>query len=91
MVDIDDELQRLFLESAREQLDLIGSALEADDADGVSRGAHSLKGSAGMCDAPSLHELAQSVEAYATAGQLGAVSALLERMETALASHIVEG
>ncbi|HMB91168.1 MAG TPA: response regulator [Rhodothermales bacterium] len=79
-----EELRSLFLASAREQLDLIKTALAANDSAGVYRGAHSLKGSAGMVEADALQRLAATVEQRADSGHLAKVPPLLEQMEAVL-------
>jgi CheY-like chemotaxis protein/HPt (histidine-containing phosphotransfer) domain-containing protein/HAMP domain-containing protein len=79
------EVIELFPEESRGQLDAIRLAVDAADAEGVTRNAHSLKGAAKLFGAPALVELAFEVEELGRAGRLAEVPGRLDalRVETA--------
>lgn len=79
--DYESVLLRLFIMTTYEQLEVMRHAYETSELEGIVQGAHSIKGSAGMCGAKDLAEYAMQVEACCTpSGTLADVGPLLEQM-----------
>jgi HPt (histidine-containing phosphotransfer) domain-containing protein len=78
------EVIDLFLEDGPQLLSVIRQALVRGDADGVRRGAHALKGSAGNFGASALVAIARQVEMHAAAFNLEALADRLQALETQL-------
>jgi CheY-like chemotaxis protein len=74
-----EEVIQLFPEESRRQLEAIRVALEAADAEAVTRGAHSLKGSAKLFGASTLVDAALAVE---TLGREGRLEEVAQRLGT---------
>ncbi len=71
----------LFAQQARERLALARTALNTGDADGARRAFHSLKSSTGQLGATAAARLCAEGEALARAGNIGALSAVLDALE----------
>lgn len=70
------QMIRLFLENAEKRLTQIEAGFAGNDIEGVERGAHSLKSSAGNVGAVTVSRLAQQMEDHATAGKMESARAL---------------
>lgn len=84
------EVIDLFLEDGPQLLTTIQEALARGDADGVRRGAHALKGSAGNFGASTLVAVAHQVEMHAATGSLGSLAERLPALETELSELSTE-
>jgi len=84
------EVIDLFLEDGQQLLTTIQEALARGDADGVRRGAHALKGSAGNFGASTLVAVAHQIEMNALAGSLGSLADRLPTLETELTALSAE-
>jgi CheY-like chemotaxis protein len=76
------EVIGLFPEESQRQLDALRTALDAEDAAGVTRNAHSLKGAAKLFGAPALVAIALEVEELGREGRLAEVPGRLESLRT---------
>jgi CheY-like chemotaxis protein len=74
------EVIGLFPEESRRQLEALRAALDAADAEGVTRNAHSLKGAAKLFGAPALVALALEVEELGREGRLAEASGRLDSL-----------
>jgi two-component system sensor histidine kinase/response regulator len=81
----DEELIRLvvdgFLEDLPRQITALKAALEARDAPGVERQAHTLKGASANVGGERLREVAYEMEQAARAGDLNAAGIYLAELE----------
>ena len=84
------EVIDLFLEDGPQLLSTIQEALARGDADGVRRGAHALKGSAGNFGASTLVAIAHQMEIHAAAGSPDALADLLQALKTELSELSAE-
>ena len=84
------EVIDLFLEDAPQLLSTIREAVGRGDADGVRRGAHALKGSAGNFGASTLVAIAHQMEMHAAAGGPDAPGDHLPALETELSELSAE-
>jgi PAS domain S-box-containing protein len=75
------ELIESFLTRAPGNLTSLREAVEADDADGIQRGAHHLKGSSGNIGAARITALCAELEAMGRSGDVGEASTLLAKLE----------
>jgi CheY-like chemotaxis protein/HAMP domain-containing protein len=82
------EVIELFPEESRRQLDAIRLAVDAADAEGITRNAHSLKGAAKLFGAPALVEVAFEVEELGREGRLAEVPKRLDVLGTETARLI---
>jgi len=78
------ELAGLFREDTRRGLQDAARALRKQDAPGVARAAHALKGSSGQLGAARTEAISAELEALAESGELGSAKDLLRRLETAV-------
>ncbi len=78
------ELIELFLQDYPRLLDEVRGALARNDADGLSRNAHALKGSASNFGAKPVCAAAQALEALGKSGNLDGADDLLGRLEMEL-------
>jgi HPt (histidine-containing phosphotransfer) domain-containing protein len=74
------ELLALFVDSCRNDLEQMSTALAAEDARGVSEAAHSIKGAAGNMRFEQLYEMARSIEEDARQRILDGVQARIEQI-----------
>jgi PAS domain S-box-containing protein len=81
----DEELLKVvilaFLEDLPKQFEALKAFLEAGDAPGAERQAHTIKGAAGSIGGEALREAASEIEKAGRAGNLQAVSALMPELE----------
>ncbi|MDQ3656736.1 MAG: response regulator, partial [Chloroflexota bacterium] len=75
------ELMESYLTRAPGNLTSIRQAVEADDADGIQRSAHHLKGSSGNIGASRIAALCADLEAMGRSGDIGGASGLLALLE----------
>ena len=78
----DDSLADEFGDDARELLRAIRTSLDANDAEGVRRAAHALKGSSANLGAAGLSAIAAELERFGREGTLEAGPALLDQADT---------
>ncbi len=78
------DLAGLFREDSRRGLKQVAEALREQDAVGVARAAHALKGSSGQLGAARTEAISAELQAMAETGELGSAKALLRRLETAV-------
>jgi signal transduction histidine kinase/CheY-like chemotaxis protein/HPt (histidine-containing phosphotransfer) domain-containing protein len=71
----------LFCKDALQQLEGLALALAEENADGVRRHAHAIKGAAGNIAAPRIHGTAASMEQFAKDGNLAAVHHQLHTLQ----------
>ncbi len=64
------ELLELFVDTSGADLDKIESSIEANNPDGASKAAHSLKGSSGSLGLDAISEAARKIEKHAREGSL---------------------
>jgi two-component system, sensor histidine kinase and response regulator len=74
------ELRDLFLTEAPGQLDALAQACSRSDANLIAQTAHRLKGTAVTFGAKDMQQLCLDLEQLASAGSLGEVQALIERL-----------
>ena len=74
------EMIDLFLENAPQRIRAARDAVEAGDADGVYRAAHSLKSTAANLGARPLQRLAERLESRAAEGDVEALPPLVEEV-----------
>lgn len=79
--DVLAEVLSVFLDDAPRRVARLRTALGAQDADGVARDAHSLKGSTGNIGAKALQAICRAIEEHARARDLGAVAALIDDLD----------
>jgi HPt (histidine-containing phosphotransfer) domain-containing protein len=79
------ELIELFMETGQADLNQLKSALDAGDAETVSRRAHTLSGSSGNMRLIDLHEAAKRIERAADDGRLDNLSDDLNALEAGFA------
>ncbi len=77
------QIMQVFLESTGDTLRQIDQAVAMGDADGVRRGAHSLKSSSANVGAETLSELFRQLEVLGREGKLAAANPLLGEMRQA--------
>jgi histidine phosphotransfer protein HptB len=80
------ELIELFMETGQADLSQLKTALEARDAETVSRRAHTLCGSSGNMRLMELHEAAKRIELAADDGRLDSLSEDLNALERGFAN-----
>jgi HPt (histidine-containing phosphotransfer) domain-containing protein len=80
------ELIELFMETGQADLSQLKTALEAGDAETVSRRAHTLCGSSGNMRLMGLHEAAKRIELAADDGRLDNLSDDLNALEAGFAT-----
>ncbi len=78
------ELAGLFREDTKRGLKAVARALKQQDAPGLARAAHALKGSSSQLGASRTEAISAELEAVAESGELGSAKALLRRLETAV-------
>jgi HPt (histidine-containing phosphotransfer) domain-containing protein len=78
------EVLNLYLENAPGRLEAVRDALLASDTDAAARALHDLKSGAEMVGAFDVHRLALELERQARDGDLEAVRAGVDRLESAL-------
>jgi len=83
-----EELMALFKDSSSADLEQLRQAIDADDAQAVTRAAHSLKGASASLGMEGIRALAMAVESDARDGSMavarekvGKISELLEQMQ----------
>ncbi|MDQ3767667.1 MAG: response regulator, partial [Actinomycetota bacterium] len=79
--DLMTELMESYLTRAPGNLTSIRQAVEADDADGIQRSAHHLKGSSGNIGASRIAALCADLEAMGRSGDVGGAPGLLALLE----------
>ena len=79
-----DELVLLFLDTARERVTELRTAVDHDDSEALARVAHSLKGSSANLAASGLAALAAHLEVAARAGDAAAVPSVMALVEAEL-------
>lgn len=82
------EIGHLFLSEYRELLHSLEQAVEASDAEGIHRAAHTLKGSLGTLGAEDAMKSALEMEVYGRHGDVGGAAKHLKNLIEAL--HKVE-
>ena len=75
-------LLETFLQDSSAKLQGLREALAAEDADGLRRNAHSLKGSSSNLGALQLADLSREVEQLAREGQIDGIGELLAQLDT---------
>src|SRR5690606_39821155 len=83
--DLEDGFANLletFLQDSSAKLQGLREALAAEDADGLRRNAHSLKGSSSNLGALQLADLSREVEQLAREGQIDGIGELLAQLDT---------
>ena len=79
------ELAELFVETAREEIEALKVALDAENTEEVAKTAHSLKGAAGNLGFDKIYEIAQKIDADARNnildGALERLAAIEENMK----------
>lgn len=78
------ELAQLLIDTTLNDIDKIKTSLAADDAQGASMAAHSIKGASGNLGFMELSDIAKEMEMEAKAGQLDNFEDLLRKTDTAL-------
>jgi HPt (histidine-containing phosphotransfer) domain-containing protein len=81
--DFVDELVDAYLADAPFQEDAIRAALDAGEAEGIVRPAHTLKSTSLSVGGVRVAEVARQIEEHGRAGSLGPVAALLADLEAA--------
>ena len=88
LADLDDgeesivaELAGIFLEDASSRIEILREAVEKDDADSISKTAHTLKGSSGNMGAHRIQALCTKLQEAGESGNLAAAPGLIERIE----------
>lgn len=96
LVELDDggfglveEMTTIFRDDTPRRLRDIQVALEAQDAEGLSRSAHALKGGSGAIGARGLRTLASELEALGRSGSAAAPPDTRERLDTAFQQALV--
>ncbi len=79
-----EELMILFKESSAADLEQLRQAIVADDAPGVVRAAHSLKGSSASLGIEGIRAIALAMETEAREGSLAVARAKVEEMDALL-------
>jgi HPt (histidine-containing phosphotransfer) domain-containing protein len=79
-----EELVQMFLEDAAPRLEAIRSAIEAADAEQVSREAHSLKGSSSNVGATGVERLSRELERAAWSGDVRGAAPLVDKLDAEL-------
>lgn len=75
-----EELMTLFKDSAAADIEQLRQAIIADDAPGVVRAAHSLKGASASLGIESIHHLALAMESDARSGSISVAQGKIEEM-----------
>ena len=78
-----EKFLRMFVETTPETLGQLAESIRTNDADGITRTAHKLKGSAAMIGARPMAELATAIEHQARRGDLKDVAALGDDLDAA--------
>ena len=81
-----DTIVQTFLEQTPERLSAIQTALDARDAPGLERTAHSLEGSAVRLALPRLRHIAHRIALLSSRGELERAAELLAQLEEAVGS-----
>jgi two-component system sensor histidine kinase/response regulator len=79
--DLLEELAEMFFDDASSRLRELRGAVEAGDAGGVERAAHTLKGSSGNMGAARMSSICAELQDVGASGDLGRAPGLLERLE----------
>jgi HPt (histidine-containing phosphotransfer) domain-containing protein len=79
-----EELVQMFLEDAGPRLEVIRAAIDAADADLLSREAHSLKGSSGNVGATGVERLSRELEEAARSGDVRGAAHLVDKLDAEL-------
>jgi len=78
------ELVQIFLEDCDRMVDELRTAVEAASADGIERGAHTLKGSVGVLAGVEVGRLAADLEQRGRAGDIADTPGLFAELATAV-------
>ncbi|MFO7932065.1 MAG: Hpt domain-containing protein [Desulfosalsimonas sp.] len=84
------QLGEMFLDDSHETLEVIRDRLDKNDADGVSRAAHSIKGASSNLSALRLSRVSADLERAANQNRLSRAAELFELMETELENFVSE-
>ncbi len=76
-----DELIAIFVEDYPKQRERLHAALSAQDAEGINKSAHTIKGSVGVFAAEQAWQLAYELEKIGASGQLDCAQEKMSQME----------
>jgi len=79
-----ETIVKVFLEQTPERLEAIHRALDAGDATGIQRGAHTLEGAAVRMAMPRLRDIAHRIAVLSAKGELDQAAALMAQLDEAV-------